>query len=228
MKKTKPQTRSLESGEGNEEALFDIDSLVQCRLFLLSLPILLEVGRQNSRYCRLTRRYVHIKRKRQLSPPSIVRSFGRGFPLENERKEEKFVWPCNIHPFTFLFDLAAGKLFVVSSRRFINYAFSSFLLSSAGKSMAVKYGVKYIETSPGINHNVDELLVGVLAQIELREKCAMANSSSLPFSSASASPSSSPAKPKFGGFKVMNDLLERVWKGSKEGKTKSCGNLHVL
>ena len=23
----------------------------------------------------------------------------------------------------------------------------------------MKYGVKYIETSPGINHNVDELLV---------------------------------------------------------------------
>ena len=28
-----------------------------------------------------------------------------------------------------------------------------------GKSLAMKYGVKYIETSPGINHNVDELLV---------------------------------------------------------------------
>ena len=28
--------------------------------------------------------------------------------------------------------------------------------------------MKYIETSPGINHNVDELLVGMLAQIQLR------------------------------------------------------------
>jgi hypothetical protein len=34
--------------------------------------------------------------------------------------------------------------------------------------MAIKYGCKYIETSPGINHNVDELLVGMLAQIQLR------------------------------------------------------------
>ncbi len=34
--------------------------------------------------------------------------------------------------------------------------------------MAIKYGVKYIETSPGINHNVDELLVGMLTQIKLR------------------------------------------------------------
>ena len=33
----------------------------------------------------------------------------------------------------------------------------------------MKYGVKYIETSPGINHNVDELLVGMLTQIKLRE-----------------------------------------------------------
>ena len=38
----------------------------------------------------------------------------------------------------------------------------------AGKALAIKYGVKYIETSPGINHNVDELLVGMLTQIKLR------------------------------------------------------------
>jgi hypothetical protein len=43
-----------------------------------------------------------------------------------------------------------------------------FLFLPAGKSMAIKYGCKYIETSPGINHNVDELLVGMLAQIQLR------------------------------------------------------------
>ena len=54
--------------------------------------------------------------------------------------------------------------------------------------MAMKYGVKYIETSPGkkviswktknlisndlqgINHNIDELLVGTYTQITLRQK----------------------------------------------------------
>jgi hypothetical protein len=44
---------------------------------------------------------------------------------------------------------------------------------SVGKTLAIKYGCKYIETSPGINHNVDELLVGMLAQIELREEAAV-------------------------------------------------------
>ena len=39
---------------------------------------------------------------------------------------------------------------------------------TAGKSLAIKYCCKYIESSPGINHNVDELLVGMLAQIQLR------------------------------------------------------------
>lgn len=39
-----------------------------------------------------------------------------------------------------------------------------------GKNIAVHYNIKYIETSPGINHNVDELLVGVLTQIRLRRK----------------------------------------------------------
>ena len=53
-----------------------------------------------------------------------------------------------------------------------------------GKSLAVQYGTKYIETSPGknnehfsffvfmmmtgINHHVDELLVGLVTQVRLR------------------------------------------------------------
>jgi len=41
--------------------------------------------------------------------------------------------------------------------------------TSVGKQLAVKYNVKYIETSPGINHNIDELLVGIVTQIRLKE-----------------------------------------------------------
>ncbi|KAK4884754.1 hypothetical protein RN001_001025 [Aquatica leii] len=37
-----------------------------------------------------------------------------------------------------------------------------------GKLMATAYDCKYIETSVGINHNVDELLVGILTQIRLK------------------------------------------------------------
>lgn len=34
--------------------------------------------------------------------------------------------------------------------------------------MATLYNCKFIETSVGINHNVDELLVGILTQIRLK------------------------------------------------------------
>lgn len=82
---------------------------------------------------------------------------------------------------------------------------------AGGKSLAIKYGCKYIETSPGINHNVDELLVGMLIQIQLREaKCQ----------------DETQHKKKGGGLKVL-DLLEKVWK-MQDSKSKSCGNLHVL
>ncbi|CRL06867.1 CLUMA_CG019466, isoform A [Clunio marinus] len=40
--------------------------------------------------------------------------------------------------------------------------------SEEGKAMATAYDCKFIETSVGINHNVDELLVGLLTQIRLK------------------------------------------------------------
>ena len=85
--------------------------------------------------------------------------------------------------------------------------------------MAIKYGCKYIETSPGINHNVDELLVGMLAQIQLHEEKEEAEASGQSQHSAGKSG-------RGGGFKVMN-LLEKVWKINKSN-SKSCENLHVL
>ena len=69
--------------------------------------------------------------------------------------------------------------------------------SNTAKKLAMKYGVKYIETSPGnkecqeqkqafdlrlnlgINHNIDELLVGIFKQIDLRQKCTSRNGNSL-------------------------------------------------
>ena len=97
--------------------------------------------------------------------------------------------------------------------------FTCFILS-AGKSVAIKYGCKYIETSPGINHNIDELLVGMLAQIQLRQEREDEKSAS------GDSHQDSGKSGKGGGFKVMN-LLEKVWKINKPN-SKSCENLHVL
>ena len=97
------------------------------------------------------------------------------------------------------------------------------LFLSAGKSLATKYGCKYIETSPGINHNIDELLVGMLAQIQLHEE----REEELAVKAASGQAQHSGGKSgKSGGFKVMN-LLEKVWKINKTN-SKSCENLHVL
>ena len=92
-----------------------------------------------------------------------------------------------------------------------NYSFC-LLFFPAGRSLATKYGCKYIETSPGINHNVDELLVGMLTQLTLREQ-------------AAETKSKGDGKSRM-GMKVM-DLLERVIK-IQNNKSKSCGNLHVL
>lgn len=38
-----------------------------------------------------------------------------------------------------------------------------------GRSLAYSYNCKYIETSAALNHNVDELLAGVLSQIRLKQ-----------------------------------------------------------
>ena len=104
-----------------------------------------------------------------------------------------------------------------------------FFSFSAGNSLAVKYGCKYIETSPGINHNVDELLVGMLTQIQLRDKTREGVSESVEGSGSgknNGSISGGSGKKKGGGQKVL-DLLQSVWK-TNDSKSKSSGNLHVL
>ena len=97
-------------------------------------------------------------------------------------------------------------------------------LSIVGRTLATKYGCKYIETSPGINHNVDELLVGMLAQIQLYEE--REEEFAAKGASGQTQHGSGKSSGKGGGFKVMN-LLEKVWKINKSN-SKSCENLHVL
>lgn len=49
-----------------------------------------------------------------------------------------------------------------------NFSYLLVLLCiSEGISIAHQYSCKYIETSAALNHNVDELLVGILSQIRL-------------------------------------------------------------
>lgn len=77
------------------------------------------------------------------------------------------------HEFQFIWVLAKFQLFLSSSCIY-PVPFKSYwkiLLSLSipeGKAMATSYDCKFIETSVGINHNVDELLVGLLTQIRLK------------------------------------------------------------
>lgn len=41
----------------------------------------------------------------------------------------------------------------------------SLVSSVEGKALAASHDAKFIETSSGIQHNVDELLVGILKQV---------------------------------------------------------------
>ena len=44
----------------------------------------------------------------------------------------------------------------------------NFILPPDAKTVANTYKSKYTETSAALNHNVDELLVGILTQIRLK------------------------------------------------------------
>ncbi|KAI5631146.1 ras family domain-containing protein [Phthorimaea operculella] len=115
-----------------------------------------------------------------------------------------------------------------------------------GKILATSYECKFIETSVGINHNVDELLVGLLTQIRLKQQQAervrkRSNSrknrsrarspmevdppASAPPTSISAA--STPRKrTRLSASVKVRGLLGRVW--ARDSKSKSCENLHVL
>ncbi|XP_026467226.1 GTP-binding protein REM 1-like isoform X2 [Ctenocephalides felis] len=124
-----------------------------------------------------------------------------------------------------------------------------------GKAMATAYDCKFIETSVGINHNVDELLVGLLSQIRLklenpeksrdlfrkrstrktkhRRASPVTNGLSPPVSPLQRSgPPTAPSSPrKYRGSRTsaslrVKGLLGRVW--ARDSKSKSCENLHVL
>lgn len=80
-----------------------------------------------------------------------------------------------------------------------------------GRKLANNCGCKFIETSSGLDHNVDELLVGILAQVKLnprRERDQLKRKK---------------RQKRYGsGRRIIRNLL-----GIKR-KAKSCENLLVL
>lgn len=71
-------------------------------------------------------------------------------------------------------DLARSRMVTSDGEKFALFFLRRKILKknilnlAEGKQMATQYDCKFIETSVGINHNVDELLVGLLSQIRLK------------------------------------------------------------
>lgn len=95
---------------------------------------------------------------------------------------------------------------------------ASFFTHSEGKALAQSRDVKFIETSSGIQHNVDELLVGVLKQVRLKEtrdKKAASSGTKMRNSRTHIS------------LHMAKEILQKICL-SDISKSKSCENLHVL
>uniref|UniRef100_A0A1A9W9T6 Uncharacterized protein n=1 Tax=Glossina brevipalpis TaxID=37001 RepID=A0A1A9W9T6_9MUSC len=88
--------------------------------------------------------------------------------------------------------------------------------SQEGKSLAASRDAKFIETSSGIQHNVDELLVGILKQIRLKEsREKKSNSTKMKPSRTHIS------------LHLAKEILQKICL-TDISKSKSCENLHVL
>lgn len=86
-----------------------------------------------------------------------------------------------------------------------------------GRTIADKLDIKYIETSVGFNHNVDELLVGIVTQIRLKRAQPLATQTTMKKIIARSMKFTSKARG------LMDRLLQKC-----DLKTKSCDNLNVL
>lgn len=107
------------------------------------------------------------------------------------------------------------------------------LVISDAKAMASSYECKYAETSASLNHNVDELLVGILTQIRLKlaEKTRFGRRkgprgpSTLSATAGAAGGQNPVTRRKSAGVRVKG-ILDKVLGG--DSKSKSCDDLHVL
>ncbi|XP_042212069.1 GTP-binding protein REM 1-like [Homarus americanus] len=96
----------------------------------------------------------------------------------------------------------------------VDLARSRIVNNSEGKSLARSHESKFIETSSGIQHNVDELLVGVVKQVRLRLAAHRKRLKKMSASKTSLS------------LHAAKELLNKMC--LLDNKSKSCENLHVL
>lgn len=90
---------------------------------------------------------------------------------------------------------------------------SRLISTEEAQAVAKTYDCKFIETSTVLNHNVDELLAGILSQIRLKIKQNEKSHSKL--------------EQIHGCVTKSKQILNKIF-SKKEGATKSCENLYVL
>lgn len=102
-----------------------------------------------------------------------------------------------------------------------------YFFLSEGKSLASSLNCKFIETSSGLQHNVDELLVGILKQIRLREN----RDKKAQRRQGSTKSKKNKAQQLYGSktslsLNIAREILSKMC--INDPKSKSCENLHVL
>lgn len=114
-------------------------------------------------------------------------------------------------------DLSECKPIILVANK-IDLARSRTVSTQDGKCLACTFRAKYIELSVGINHNVDELLVGVLTQIRLKV-----------LYNEEHGPSSQWYKKRGVQKASMKARQMFTWLfGKEDSKFRNCENLHIL
>ncbi|KAH3773386.1 GTP-binding protein REM 2-like [Dreissena polymorpha] len=112
---------------------------------------------------------------------------------------------------------AGGSKTVMIVANKVDLVRKRLVTSDDGKNFANSYNCKYIETSAALNHNIDELLAGVLSQIRLKQY--------------GPCPTVVSPEQKKGQQKGLTSALKTAIRGvfgGKKHKVKGCENLYEI
>ncbi|XP_078048251.1 rad, Gem/Kir family member 3 [Augochlora pura] len=129
-------------------------------------------------------------------------------------------------------DYLRGKSAILVGNK-VDLVRSRVVSSQDGKCMACTYRVKFIEVSVGINHNVDDLLVGILNQIRLKNVQGNAENRAANGTEGSGGGGGGGGGHWYKSRGVVRASMKArqmlTWLfGKEDSKFKNCENLHVL
>ncbi|XP_071635984.1 GTP-binding protein RAD-like isoform X2 [Temnothorax longispinosus] len=121
-------------------------------------------------------------------------------------------------------DLLRGRPAILVGNK-VDLVRSRVVSPQDGKCLACTYRAKFIEVSVGINHNVDELLVGILNQIRL--KVVQGNQEHRNSGGSEGSAHWYKSRGVVRASMKARQMLTWLF-GKEDSKFKNCENLHVL